>query len=67
MAERKTSMKEMKRTMQYEKEHLKRIPLNVQKTYYEETLRPAADAAGMKMNEFIKAAIAEKIERMNLQ
>lgn len=46
----------------YEKKSLKRIPLDVQKTYYEEVLKPAADAAGESVNGFIKKAIQQRID-----
>jgi hypothetical protein len=52
--------------IRYAKENLKRVPFDCQKDYYEEVLKPAAEKAGMKVNAFIKAAIAEKIERENL-
>lgn len=47
----------------YNEKNIKRIPLDVQKTYYDEILKPAADAAGIGVNTFIKEAIAEKLER----
>ena len=53
--------------IKYQKEKIKRVPLDVQKSYYEEVLKPAADKAGMPVNAFIKAAITEKIERENLR
>ena len=62
----KVSKERMQEMMEYQKQNIKRIPFDVQRTYYNEVLKPAADAAGMRMNEFIKAAIAEKIERENL-
>lgn len=46
----------------YREENLKRVPLDVQNKEYA-SLKAAADAAGMKVNEFIKAAIREKMER----
>ena len=46
----------------YQKEKLKRIPLDVKKEDYE-CLASAASAAGQSVNGFIKQAIAEKIER----
>lgn len=42
--------------MQYAKDKLKRIPLNVQKEKYEE-IKAAADAAGEPINGYIKKAI----------
>ena len=53
--------------IKYQRENIKRIPFDVQKNYYTEVLKPAADAAGMKMNEFIKTAINEKIDRDRLR
>ena len=46
----------------YAKNNLKRIPLDVQKEKYEE-IKAAADAAGEKVNEYIKKAINERMER----
>ena len=46
----------------YEKSKLKRIPLDVQQSFYEEVLKPAADAAGEKINTYIKNAILQRIE-----
>lgn len=46
----------------YAKEKLKRIPLDVQKEKYEE-IKTAADAAGEKVNEYIKNAIKQRMER----
>lgn len=57
-----TSEKKTKYDMQYAKEKLKRIPLDVQKEKYEE-IKAAADAAGEKVNSYIKKAIDERIER----
>jgi uncharacterized protein (DUF1778 family) len=48
----------------YAKEKLKRIPLDVQKEKYEE-IKAAADAAGEKVNGYIKKAIDERMERDN--
>lgn len=46
----------------YAKNNLKRIPLDVQKEKYEE-IKAAADAAGEKVNEYIKNAIKLRMER----
>lgn len=46
----------------YAKNNLKRIPLDVQKEKYEE-IKAAADAAGEKVNTYIKKAIDERMER----
>ena len=48
--------------MEYAKAKLKRIPLDVQKEKYEE-IKAAADAAGEKVNTYIKKAIDERMER----
>lgn len=46
----------------YQKEKLKRIPLDVPKEKYEE-IKAAADAAGEKVNGYIKKAIDERMLR----
>ena len=46
----------------YAREKLKRIPLDVQKEKYEE-IKAAADAAGEKVNGYIKKAIDERMQR----
>lgn len=51
-----------KYNMEYAKSKLKRIPLDVQKEKYEE-IKAAADAAGEKVNGYIKKAIDERMER----
>ena len=48
--------------MAYAKTKLKRIPLDVQKEKYEE-IKLAAEAAGEKVNTYIKKAIDERMER----
>lgn len=48
--------------MQYAKDKLKRIPLNVKKEKYEE-IKAAADAVGEPVNRYIKKAIDERMER----
>ena len=50
--------------IKYAKEKLKRIPLDVQKEKYEE-IKAAADAAGEKVNRYIKKAIDERMKREN--
>lgn len=49
----------------YHRSHFKRIPLNVQKTYYAEVLLPAVERSGETVAGFIKEAIRERIERMS--
>lgn len=46
----------------YQREKLKRIPLDVPKEKYEE-IKAAADAAGEKVNHYIKEAIEERMRR----
>lgn len=48
--------------IEYAKKKLKRIPLDVQKEKYEE-IKAAADAAGEKVNGYIKKAIDERMAR----
>ena len=49
-------------TVKYKEKYIKRIPLDVQKEKYEE-IKAAADAAGEKVNTYIKKAIDERMER----
>lgn len=49
---------------EYAKEKLKRIPLDVQKSKYEE-IKAAADAAGESVNGYIKTAIDQRMEHDN--
>ena len=48
----------------YKEKNIKRIPLDVQKTKYEE-IKAAADKAGKTVNGYIKEAIEEKMQRDN--
>ena len=47
----------------YNKNHLKRIPLDVQLDYYNEKLKPAADKVNEPVNTYIKNAIQQRIDR----
>lgn len=47
----------------YAKNNLKRIPLDVQQDYYNDKLKPAADAVNEPINTYIKKAIQQRIER----
>ena len=47
----------------YNERNIKRVPLDIQKDYYENVLKPAAAAAGIGVNTFIKQAVQEKIDR----
>lgn len=46
----------------YQKENLKRIPLDVPKSVYEE-IKAHVEATGTSVNGFIKRAISETMER----
>lgn len=46
----------------YREENLKRVPLDVKKSQYDD-LKAAADSSGMTVNAYIKAAIREKMSR----
>lgn len=48
-------------TKKYHKEHLKRIPLSVQKDYYNEILLPAVKQSGETVSGYIKKAAAGRI------
>ena len=47
---------------QYKRDKIKRVPFDMQITDYEK-LKAAADAAGEKVNAYIKRAIAERMEK----
>ena len=57
-----TNENKSKYDIQYAKNKLKRIPLDVQKEKYEE-IKAAADAVGETVNGYIKKAIDERMER----
>ncbi len=46
----------------YKKDHIKRVPFDMQKADYEE-LKAAAMRAGESVNGYIKKAIAERMQR----
>ena len=50
--------------IEYAKNKLKRIPLDVQKEKYEE-IKAAATAGGESVNGYIKKAVDERMERDN--
>lgn len=50
--------------IEYAKNKLKRIPLDVQKEKYEE-IKAAATAAGESVNGYIKKAVNQRMERDN--
>ena len=47
---------------EYKKKNIKRVPLDMQIADYEK-LKAAADACGEKVNEYIKKAIQQRMER----
>lgn len=49
-------------SIKYEKENLKRIPLNVQIPFYDR-IKACADKNGESVNGFIKKAITERLDR----
>lgn len=51
--------------IEYAKNKLKRIPLDVQKEKYEE-IKAAATAAGESVNGYIKKAVDQRMERDNV-
>ena len=50
--------------VQYVKDKIKRIPLDVQREHYER-IKAAADVAGESVNGYVKRAIDERMERYN--
>lgn len=50
----------------YKAEKIKRIPLDVQTSFYDE-IKAAADQAGEPVNSYIKEAIRQRMERCSLQ
>lgn len=53
--------------IKYAKKNLKRVPLDLQIDYYNDVLAPAAAAAGIGINTYIKEAIAEKVAREQMK
>lgn len=47
----------------WQKNNMKRIPLDVRKEYYNDVLLPAVQKAGESVNGYIKKAIADRIEK----
>lgn len=50
----------------YAKKNLKRIPLDVLKEKYEE-IKAAAETSGESVNDYIKKAIDERMERTSIK
>lgn len=51
-----------KASKEYKSKNIKRVPLDMQITDYEQ-LKSAADHCGEKVNEYIKKAIQQRMER----
>ena len=64
MDQEKKQAKKKQYDIQYAKENLKRIPLDVSKTVYE-AIKTHAEARSESVNGFIKRAISETMERDN--
>ena len=47
--------------LRYEKKKLKRVPLDMQQSYFDDVLKPACKAVGEQTNTFIKKAISDRI------
>ena len=62
MGEKKDLSKKTKYDLQYAKEKLKRVPLDMRLSDYE-ALKEAAAAAGEGVNTYIKKAVAQRLER----
>lgn len=62
MAQEKRQTKKKQYDIQYAKENLKRIPLDVPKQTYEQ-IKTHAEAHSESVNGFIKRAIGETMER----
>lgn len=59
--QKKTTSKKTAYDIQYAKNNIKRIPLDVQKDHYEK-IKAAADKVGEKVNTYIKTAIDMRID-----
>ena len=55
-----------KATMKYIKEKMQQFTIRFKQSDYDERIKPAIEASGLKPTTFIKKAIDEKIERDNL-
>lgn len=64
MEQEKKQLKKKQYDIQYAKENLKRIPLDVPKATYEE-IKAHAEAHSESVNGFIKRAINDTMERDN--
>lgn len=50
----------------YKKSNIKRISLDVQKDYFDDVIRPAADYCNVPVNRFIKDAISHFMDYLDL-
>ena len=55
--------KYLEKTYQYRKEHLKRVGLDFNITYYNDVLMPEVKKSGLTISGYIKQAIEEKMDR----
>lgn len=55
-----------KATMKYIKDKMQQFTIRFTKSDYDERIKPAIEASGLKPTTFIKKAIYEKIEHDNL-
>lgn len=58
--------KQKEYSINYAKNNLKRIPLDVKKEYYDNIIVPAAEVRNMSVRAFILSAIEEKIAKKEL-
>ena len=52
-------------SVKWQAANMKRVPLDVRKEYYTDTLKPAADRVGETVGGYIKKAIEQRIAREN--
>ena len=55
-----------KATLKYIKDKMQQFTIRFKQSDYDERIKPAIEASGLKPTTFIKKAIDEKIERDNL-
>lgn len=51
-------------SIKWQKNNMRRVPIDVRPEYYDTTLKPAADDAGQSVRAFVLQAIDERITRM---
>lgn len=57
------SEKQKEYSLNYAKNNLKRIPLDVKKQYYDDVIVPESEKRGISVRQFILQAVDEKIQR----